>query len=163
GRGREGDGCMNEPHDETTIRKTLVVDAPAERAFRVFSQSMGSWWPKEHHIGKSPLKECVIEPRVGGRWYEVGEDGSQCEWGKVPGGGPAPPARARLAARRELHLRRLPDHRSGGVVHRARAEADARRLRASQPRPVRRRRRAPADGHGRGLGWHPRRLRTRGP
>lgn len=74
---------MTDPRDDTTIRKTLVIDAPAERAFRVFSQSMGSWWPKEHHVGKAPLKECVIEPRVGGRWYEVGEDGSQCEWGKV--------------------------------------------------------------------------------
>jgi len=74
---------MSDPGDETAIRKTLVVDAPAERAFRVFSQNMGSWWPKQHHIGKSPLKECVVEPRPGGRWYEVGEDGSQCEWGKV--------------------------------------------------------------------------------
>ena len=74
---------MSDRRDETTIRKTLVIDAPAERAFRVFSENMGSWWPKEHHIGASPLKACVIEPRVGGRWYEIGEDGSQCDWGKV--------------------------------------------------------------------------------
>jgi len=74
---------MSDRRDETTIRKTLVVAAPAERAFRVFSENMGSWWPKEHHIGASPLKACVIEPRVGGRWYEIGEDGSQCDWGKV--------------------------------------------------------------------------------
>jgi uncharacterized protein YndB with AHSA1/START domain len=67
----------------TTIRKQLTVEAPVDRAFRVFTQNMGTWWPREHHIGGSPLKDCVIEPRVDGRWYEVGEDGSTCEWGKV--------------------------------------------------------------------------------
>ena len=74
---------MTDAPDDTTIRKTLVIDAPAERAFRVFSQNIGSWWPTEHHIGKSPMRDCVIEPRIGGRWYEIGEDGSQCDWGKV--------------------------------------------------------------------------------
>jgi uncharacterized protein YndB with AHSA1/START domain len=66
-----------------TIRKQLTVEAPVDRAFRVFTQNMGTWWPRQHHIGASALKDCVIEPRVDGRWYEVGEDGSTCEWGKV--------------------------------------------------------------------------------
>ena len=66
-----------------TIRKQLTVDAPADRAFRVFTANMGTWWPREHHIGAAALKDCVIEPKVDGRWYEVGEDGSTCEWGKV--------------------------------------------------------------------------------
>ena len=65
------------------IVKRFTVEAPAERAFRVFTANMGAWWPKEHHIGKSPLRDCVIEPKLGGRWYEVNEDGSTCEWGKV--------------------------------------------------------------------------------
>jgi uncharacterized protein YndB with AHSA1/START domain len=65
------------------IKKQLVVDAPAERAFRVFTANMGQWWPREHHIGKSALKDCVIEPKVDGRWFERGEDGSECLWGKV--------------------------------------------------------------------------------
>ena len=66
-----------------TIRKQLTVEAPQERAFRVFAANMGSWWPREHHIGNSALKDCVIEPKVDGRWYEVGENGAECEWGKV--------------------------------------------------------------------------------
>jgi uncharacterized protein YndB with AHSA1/START domain len=68
---------------ELTIRKQLVVDAPAERAWRVFAQNMGAWWPRDHHVGSAPLADCVIEPRVGGRWYEVGDDGRECDWGKV--------------------------------------------------------------------------------
>ncbi|MGE0871110.1 MAG: SRPBCC family protein [Kofleriaceae bacterium] len=65
------------------IRKQLTVDAPVDKAFRVFTANMGAWWPREHHIGTSPLAQCVIEPKIDGRWYEVGEDGSTCEWGKV--------------------------------------------------------------------------------
>ena len=66
-----------------SIKKELTVEAPQERAFRVFTSNMGAWWPKEHHIGASPLKDCVIEPRVNGRWYELAEDGTTCDWGKV--------------------------------------------------------------------------------
>ena len=66
-----------------TICKELTVEAPIERAFRVFTANMGSWWPKEHHIGAAPLTDCVIEPKVNGRWYELGDDGTTCEWGKV--------------------------------------------------------------------------------
>ena len=68
---------------QTTIKKQLTVEAPIERAFRVFTAHMSTWWPKSHHIGKTALVECVVEPRVGGRWYEICEDGTQCEWGKV--------------------------------------------------------------------------------
>ena len=65
------------------VRKTISVKAPPERAFHVFTAEMSRWWHPDHHIGKSPLKAAVVEPRAGGRWYEVGEDGSECEWGKV--------------------------------------------------------------------------------
>jgi uncharacterized protein YndB with AHSA1/START domain len=71
-----------------TIRKQLTIEAPLDRAFRVFTANMGAWWPKEHHIGKAELKDCVIEPKVNGRWYELGEDGTACEWGKVLAGDP---------------------------------------------------------------------------
>lgn len=65
------------------IKKELTVEAPIEKAFRVFTAKMTTWWPKSHHIGASPLRECVVEAKVDGRWYEICEDGSQCEWGKV--------------------------------------------------------------------------------
>ena len=66
-----------------SLRKHITVEVPQERAFRVFSENMNVWWPKEHHIGKSPLKQVALEGRAGGRWFEIGEDGSQCDWGKV--------------------------------------------------------------------------------
>jgi uncharacterized protein YndB with AHSA1/START domain len=65
------------------IRKELVVAAPQERAFAVFTAGIDRWWPRQHHIGKSPLKRAVLEPRPGGRWYAESEDGSECDTGKV--------------------------------------------------------------------------------
>ena len=65
------------------IHKAILVKADPEKAFRIFLGAMGSWWPKGHSLLGSPQKDVVIEPRVGGRWYEVGEDGSEYEWGRV--------------------------------------------------------------------------------
>jgi uncharacterized protein YndB with AHSA1/START domain len=65
------------------VRKQLVVKASQSRAFAVFTAEMSRWWPATHSILKSPLKECIVEPRVGGRWYTVGEDGSSCQTGYV--------------------------------------------------------------------------------
>ena len=66
------------------IRKTIEVKAPIERAFRVFAVRMGDWWHKEHSINRATRQtDVIIEPRAGGRWYEVGEDGSEKDWGRV--------------------------------------------------------------------------------
>lgn len=65
------------------LRKQIEVDVPQERAFRVFTENVDAWWPRNHKIGPAALKTAVMEPQQGGRWYEIDEDGSQCEWGKV--------------------------------------------------------------------------------
>ena len=65
------------------VRKSVVVNAPPARAFDVFTAKMSAWWPPTHTILKSPFKEAVVEPRAGGRWYHLGEDGSTCETGLV--------------------------------------------------------------------------------
>lgn len=67
-----------------SVQKTLTVETSAERAFRVFTEKHGDWWPvATHHIGKQPARTVIIEPAEGGRWYEQGEDGSECDWGRV--------------------------------------------------------------------------------
>jgi uncharacterized protein YndB with AHSA1/START domain len=70
--------------DPNSVRKVMSVKAPVETAWRVFTESMGTWWPlAKFKIGKAKAVDAVIEPRVGGRWYEQGEDGSTCQWGSV--------------------------------------------------------------------------------
>lgn len=67
-----------------SVKKSLVVDAPQETAFRVFTADMTRWWPlASHKVGKVEAREAIVEPRAGGRWFERGVDGSECEWGKV--------------------------------------------------------------------------------
>jgi uncharacterized protein YndB with AHSA1/START domain len=66
------------------VRKEITVDVPVERAFEVFTAGMSTWWPRDsHHIGEQEMAEAVMEPRAGGRWFERGVDGAECDWGKV--------------------------------------------------------------------------------
>jgi len=65
------------------IRKTVLVDfAPAE-AFELFTARIASWWPVgTHSYGGYDVTDVVLEPRVGGRLYEVTDAGEQ-DWGRV--------------------------------------------------------------------------------
>jgi uncharacterized protein YndB with AHSA1/START domain len=65
------------------VRKQIHVAASQAHAFAVFTGNMSRWWPATHSILKSPLRECIVEPRAGGRWYSLGEDGSSCQIGFV--------------------------------------------------------------------------------
>ncbi len=70
--------------DANSVRKVVNVQTSPEVAWRVFTEKMGTWWPlTTHKIGKAKAVDAVIEPRVGGRWYERGDDGSTCDWGRV--------------------------------------------------------------------------------
>ena len=65
------------------VRKSIRVQANAARAFKVFTEGLDSWWPKTHHIGKSPMTRAVMESGVGGRCYGEQADGTQCDWGRI--------------------------------------------------------------------------------
>jgi len=65
------------------VRKSVTVNASVERAFRVFTDDFDSWWPRTHHIGKSPMKKVIVEGRAGGRLYTDQVDGTECDWGTV--------------------------------------------------------------------------------
>jgi uncharacterized protein YndB with AHSA1/START domain len=70
--------------DPNSVRKVVKVQAPQAVAWRVFTEKMGAWWPLTFYkIGKANAVDAVIEPHIGGRWYERGEDGSTCQWGSV--------------------------------------------------------------------------------
>jgi uncharacterized protein YndB with AHSA1/START domain len=66
------------------IVKIIEVDLPLEQAFELFTAGAGSWWPlASHSVGGDQALACILEPRVGGRFYEVQRDGSESEWGQV--------------------------------------------------------------------------------
>lgn len=68
---------------DLTVRKTITVEVPQERAFDVFTAGLDKWWPRTHHIGEAEMAEAIIECREGGRAYERGVDGGECDWGQV--------------------------------------------------------------------------------
>jgi uncharacterized protein YndB with AHSA1/START domain len=67
----------------TSVQTSIVVDAPIERAFSVFTEDFGSFKPPEHNLLGVEIAETVFEPRVGGHLYDRGVDGSECRWARV--------------------------------------------------------------------------------
>jgi len=65
------------------VSKSIRVNVAPAHAFEVFTSGLGRWWPRDHGIGKKPMKTAVMETRLGGRWYELAEDGSQATVGKI--------------------------------------------------------------------------------
>jgi uncharacterized protein YndB with AHSA1/START domain len=65
------------------VRKSIRVNATQAHAFEVFTSGIGRWWPRHATIGTAPMKEVVLEPRLGGRWYQLAEDGSQAKVGEI--------------------------------------------------------------------------------
>lgn len=66
-----------------SIRKSVVVNAGVERAFALFIDRFDAIKPREHNLLSAPIAETVFEPHVGGHIYDVGVDGSRCEWSRV--------------------------------------------------------------------------------
>jgi len=67
----------------TSVHMQVVVEAPADRAFAVFTEGIGTWFPPEYNLLAVPIAERVFEPHVGGRVYDRGVDGSECQWARV--------------------------------------------------------------------------------
>jgi uncharacterized protein YndB with AHSA1/START domain len=68
---------------EAPVRKSVTVNAGVDRAFRVFTDGIDTWWPRGHHIGTGTLERTVLEPKVNGRCYGRTTDGVETQWGKV--------------------------------------------------------------------------------
>jgi uncharacterized protein YndB with AHSA1/START domain len=68
---------------DTSVRRSITVEVPIERAFSVFTDGIGTWWSPDHHILQGELAEMVFEPHVGGHLYDRGVDGTECRWSRV--------------------------------------------------------------------------------
>jgi uncharacterized protein YndB with AHSA1/START domain len=68
---------MNEAAAIAAVRKSVRVKAPIERAFEVFTSGLTRWWPHDHGVGKRPIQKVLMEPRLGGRWVEISQDGTE--------------------------------------------------------------------------------------
>jgi uncharacterized protein YndB with AHSA1/START domain len=74
---------MNSSTPVTSVKRSIVVEAPIERAFEVFTSKFGSFKPGEHNLLAVKIAETVFEARVGGYIYDRGIDGSECRWARV--------------------------------------------------------------------------------
>lgn len=74
---------MTEIDTSTEVRTSIEVNAPADRAFEVFTAGIDQWWTRAHHVQSGELKEIGVDPFVGGRMWEVNDAGSECTWGRV--------------------------------------------------------------------------------
>ena len=68
---------------QASVRTQIVVDAPIERAFSVFTEQFDRIKPREHNLLGVDVAETVFEAREGGRIYDRGVDGSECHWARV--------------------------------------------------------------------------------
>jgi uncharacterized protein YndB with AHSA1/START domain len=68
---------------ETSVRTSIVVQTPIERAFRVFTEDLDRIKPREHNMLGVDIAETVFETHAGGRIFDRGVDGSECQWARV--------------------------------------------------------------------------------
>jgi uncharacterized protein YndB with AHSA1/START domain len=97
-------------------KRTMLVNVPIERAFKVFTEKMGAWWPASHYVGGTPFKHILIDRRTGGRWYEDMARSSEVSMEFVFEG----PEKTRL----EFEHRHLERHGAGSEKMRAEVGSD---------------------------------------
>jgi hypothetical protein len=118
--------------ERTAVRGQVLVEAPIDRAFAVFTEHCDEWWPRPYRLGKAERLDLQLEPHVGGRWFERTADGDERDWGRLlawdppghvvlswqiaPGFRPEPDARR--ASRIEVRFSPMgPDRTSVTLVH----------------------------------------------
>ena len=74
---------MTTQAQDTSVRMQVVVEVPIERAFSVFTEDFDRIKPREHNMLAVEIAETVFETREGGRIYDRGVDGSECQWARV--------------------------------------------------------------------------------
>jgi uncharacterized protein YndB with AHSA1/START domain len=74
---------MSTPATDTSIRTSVVVEAPPEQAFRVFTEDFDKVKPRDHNMLDVEIAETVFETHAGGRIFDRGVDGSECQWARV--------------------------------------------------------------------------------
>jgi uncharacterized protein YndB with AHSA1/START domain len=74
---------MTTSTDAATVRRSIVVDAPMDRAFDFFTRRIGEWWSPDHHLLGEPIAEMVFEPHVGGHIIDRGVNGAENSWARV--------------------------------------------------------------------------------
>ncbi|MGH9063206.1 MAG: SRPBCC family protein [Acidimicrobiales bacterium] len=74
---------MTTSTDTSIVRRSVVVDAPVDRAFAFFTRDIGKWWDASKHLLQEPLAEMVFEPHVGGHIVDRGVSGAESRWATV--------------------------------------------------------------------------------
>ena len=74
---------MSTQASDTSVTNSIVVEAPIERAFSVFTDGFGTFKPRDHNLMAVDIEETVFETHVGGNIYDRGVDGSECRWARV--------------------------------------------------------------------------------
>ena len=74
---------MSTQASETSVQTSIVVEAPIDRAFSVFTDGFGSFKPPEHNLLEVEIADTVFESHVGGHIYDRGVDGSECRWARI--------------------------------------------------------------------------------
>jgi uncharacterized protein YndB with AHSA1/START domain len=74
---------MTQTTESTTVKTSIEVNAPQQRAFEVFTRDFGAFKPPDHNLLTVPIAETVVETHVGGHVVDRGVDGSECRWARV--------------------------------------------------------------------------------
>lgn len=69
--------------DHTGFTQSVVVNAPVEQAFSVFTERMGDFKPPEHNLLGAASVTTTLEPRVGGHIIDRDDDGNESRWATI--------------------------------------------------------------------------------